>query len=393
MDRARILIVDDTTANIEILTELLTPMYRVSAATNGFDAIRLASVPENKPSLILLDIMMPEMNGYQVCEILKGQDDTRNIPIIFVTSLTEIQSEERGLRLGAADYITKPFIPTIVLARVKTHIELYNRTRHLENLVKERTAELEKAKNDAEAASRVKSAFLANISHELRTPLNGIIGMVQLLQETEMSEEQALFLDDTRKSSIRLLTTVNDLLELTRPMSEETSLYPSEFKVRENLLLVVRHFEQQAAKKDLAFKTEFDDGIPDTLIADIGRIRQVVVNLLNNAIRFTDQGEIRFSVKCLECTDASLPAIVSLVFVVQDTGIGVPPEMREHIFDPFVIGESFLTKSHAGAGVGLSISKQVAELLGGHIWLSSKPNEDTTFHFSVPCSVNGTSEG
>ena len=278
--------VDDTPSNLEILSELLAPDYQVSVATNGFDALALAG-SDPSPDLILLDIMMPRLDGYQVCEQLKAQESTRQIPVIFVTATSDFESEEYGLNMGAVDYITKPFTPSIILARIRTHLALSNKTRLLQRLIRDRTAELEKARDAAEQAHKAKSNFLANMSHELRTPLNGIMGMTRLLMETTDSEDQREFLKDSWESSSRLLTMVNDLLELSSAESGNLLLCAHCFQARDALASLLQHYRQWAHEKGLGFHVSFSDDIPPRLCADLDRIRQVLMNLLNNAMRFT----------------------------------------------------------------------------------------------------------
>lgn len=385
MNKARILVVDDTPANLEILGELLRPEYHVSLALNGYDAIRLAS-SDAPPDLVLLDIMMPDIDGYQVCEALKANKETRRIPIIFVTAIAEIESEEKGLALGAVDYITKPFTPSVVLARVRTHLNLANQTRLLRALVQERTAELEKARMDAESANRAKSVFLANMSHELRTPLNGILGMTQLLMVSDPSEEQKQFLRNTRLASDRMLTMVNDLLELANAEAGAIRHEPSLCNLKNNLASFLDGYRERTAEKGLDFHVEFGDGVPERVHIDCKRARQVLMNVLNNALRFTNQGSIRLSVKAWKDAEhGRSPRSLILLFTVKDTGVGIDPARKEHIFEPFAIGEDYMTKRYSGAGLGLSISRTLVTLMGGSIWLEDTQGKGTTINFTVPC--------
>ncbi|WP_320008654.1 ATP-binding protein [Maridesulfovibrio sp.] len=380
MEKARVLIVDDMSVNIEMLSELLSTEYRVSVALNGFDAIELAtSAP--MPDLILLDIMMPGIDGYQVCKILKENEDSRNIPVIFVTSRSEVQSEEKGFEFGAVDYVVKPFNPAVVLARVKTHIALYNQTRLLQNLIKERTAELEKAKNEAVMANKAKSNFLANMSHELRTPLNGIMGMTQILINSNPSKENREFLEDAHQSSTHLLDMVNDLLEISNVEAGKIKLSPCDFNVRSSLKGIVAHYSNRATEKGLKLTFNIEDDFPIVLNADITRIRQVLINLLNNAIQFTEQGSIDISVSAVSDRHDT----VKMYFTIADTGIGIAKDQHEKIFEPFTIGEDYMTKRYGGAGLGLSISKHIVTLMEGNLWLESSVGNKTVFSFFVPC--------
>ena len=384
MDKARILVVDDTPVNLDILGGLLSPEYGVSVATNGEEALQIV-LSDEPPDLVLLDIMMPGINGYQLCSIMKADERIRQIPIIFVTAMSDIENEEEGLRLGAVDYLTKPFKPSIVLARVKTHLSLYNQTRLLQSLVSERTDELEKARDEAKLANRAKSTFLANMSHELRTPLNGIIGMTQLLLESNPTENQKEFLEDELESSSRMLILVNDLLELSNAEAGKVKLSPCRFETRKSLEQVLALYRNQANQKGLDFSSSVSPDVPFMLNADISRIRQVLMNLLNNALRFTNSGSITVLVKVLGEPSPSQATPMSVCFSVKDTGVGIPWQKQESIFEPFSIGEDFMTKIHSGAGLGLSISKRLIELMDGRIWLESQEGSGTTVSFTIPC--------
>lgn len=387
MDKARILIVDDNTTNLEILSEILSPEYRISVAINGYEAIELAS-NTSSPDLILLDIMMPGIDGYQVCEILKKKQRTAQIPIIFITAVTDMESEERGLALGAVDYITKPIVPSIVKARVKTHLALFDQTRLQQQLVHQRTAELEKAMKEAEIANKAKDAFLANISHELRTPLNGMIGMTQLLMSTDPSTEQVELLNDALTSSSRLLSMVNDLLALTHMKSDEFKLHPSEFHIRGGLKPIINHFQKRSSEKGLAFDIDFKEEMPRMVLADVSCIRQILINLLNNAVQYTDEGDINVCVYALRNPAAEQTGQDTILsFSVSDTGVGIEHDKRGLIFEPFFIGENYMTKKTSGAGLGLAISRHLASKMGGYISLDSNTPDRTVFTFTVPCKT------
>ncbi|MBF0180440.1 MAG: response regulator [Magnetococcales bacterium] len=386
MNKSIILIVDDAPENLDVLIHILRGEYMVRPALNGQTALRLALLSP-QPDLILLDVNMPEMDGYEVCRRIKSDPRTSNIPILFVTGKGEIEDKILGLESGADDYIVKPIHPHIVLLRVKHHLALRRHREHLELLVRERTAQLEEARQvaevgreAAEAGNRAKSAFLAVVGHELRTPLNTIIGFSSLLAEEEGNANDCQkYGAMIRNSSAGLLTMINEILDYIKLESGELALIVKPFSLSSWSDALVAEMTGPANRKGLTLTVARSPDLPETLCGDAGRLRQVVRHLLDNAIKFTKTGRVELRIG----QDVVTPEGIMVRFSVQDTGPGIPAHRVADIFSRFTQLEPALTRAHGGLGMGLSLCRLLARRMGGEISLDSRTDVGSTFHFTT----------
>ncbi|MBF0627964.1 MAG: response regulator [Magnetococcales bacterium] len=381
---SRVLIVDDQPSNVDLLKELLAE-HHCLVALSGPQALR-ASVAREPPDLILLDIMMPEMNGYEVCRQLQGNPRTRAIPVIFVTAKKQVADESEGFRLGAVDYITKPYQGEIVKRRVLTHLELKRNRDALEREIKARTADLnaareeaERAREEAESGNRAKSTFLAHMSHEIRTPLNAILGVNELLIDADATPEQRRYLEMARKASESLLALVNDVLDFSKIEAGQFDLERSCFDLPALINGSAEILAIQARERGIRLTRQLDPGLPRHVSGDPNRLRQILLNLLGNAVKFTREGEVALAV--------TREAAGRVAFRITDTGIGIPADKLATIFQPFRQADLSTTRQFGGTGLGLSICALLVERMGGSIAVESVVGQGSIFSLVLELPV------
>jgi CheY-like chemotaxis protein len=378
-----ILIVDDNPRNLHVLGKnLQLENYEIEFAINGSATIEWLNVKNF--DLLLLDINMPGMNGLEVCRQIRSDRKYDNMPVIFITADADKESIIKGFEAGGQDYITKPFDLRELMVRVRTHLALKNSIEKLaeinsvlEERVKERTLQLNNAKEKAEESNRLKTAFLQNLSHELRTPMNGILGFLEILQDKELDEEKREeFLNIVQESGQRLLHTINDIVEISKIETGDNLLYFSDFDLAATMNYHLEFFKPKAEAKNIEFRcSQKITGDAALINSDSSKIEAILTNLINNAIKFTYTGSIEFG-DYLEG--------LNLVLYVNDTGKGIPSNRLDAIFDRFVQADSRLTRAYEGMGLGLSIVNAYVKALGGEIKVESEVEKGSLFSVYLP---------
>lgn len=378
----RILLVDDQPENLLALEAVLEDQnYHLVKAGSGEEALRCLLKYEF--AVIVLDVQMPGMDGFETAQWIKSREKTKTVPIIFITAAPEEQDQSfTAYSVGAIDYMVKPFVPRTLKSKIEGFVSIYLTQKKLQlqtELLNERTRELERAKEAAEQAAQAKSQFLATMSHEIRTPMNGVMAMADLLLETELTDEQREYAEMIRRSGGALLYIINDILDLSKTESGKMAIKEEPLNLRACLIETFEIFHPDFRHKHLEMTYDIGTSIPDCLIGDEARLRQVLINLIGNAVKFTEQGGVHVSVNGKRRGEDRM----ELEFRVTDTGIGIPTEKRELLFQPFSQVDSSLTRKYSGTGLGLAICRNLVQLMDGTIRLEENDRPGAEFVFTV----------
>lgn len=353
-----ILIVDDIADNLTVLGDLLREEgYKVRPVPNGKMALLVAE--KEKPDLILLDIMMPEMNGYEVCKLLKERESLRDIPVIFISALNETTDIVKAFNSGGADFITKPFMAEEVKARVSIHLKLYQQHKELEKL------------------NADKNRFITILAHDLKSPFVGIIGFSELLATNVRNydiDKIEKLVDIIHKSSQHFYSLLEDLLIWARAQSGKLPFEPKpiEFLALCNEVVTVQKISSD--NKNILLRVDVQPEL--TVYADLNMLKTILRNLISNAIKYTNVfGKIIVKAELVES---------EVIISIKDNGIGMSKKTLDTLFDMTQIQSIRGTNDETGTGFGLMLCKEFAEKQGGRIWVESEEEKGTTVNFTLP---------
>ena len=371
---ASILIVDDDPVVRSLMRATLeNDNFEVIEAVDGIEGCQLYE--ERHPDVLLVDVMMPRMDGFELCRELRGRLASAYVPIVVATSLDDVPSIARAYDAGATDFVPKPINWLVLNHRVRY---ILRASRAFEEL-RRNQARLIAARDAAEAASRSKSEFLANMSHELRTPLNAIIGFSGMMSDrmfgpiNDKYSEYAAVIGDSGR---HLLAIINDILDLARADADRLTVADEEVEIARVVDLSSKIVQELAGKAEVDFVIETEDLLPNVL-GDAAKLTQILVNLLSNAIKFTPAGGRVFLKIARHPKDG-------LIFRVADTGIGMSAEQIPIALSPFGQVDSGLNRKYDGVGLGLPLTKRLIELHEGTIEITSEPGRGTTVDFHLP---------
>ncbi len=370
--QSNVLIVDDVAENIQVLGNILDENdIEFSYATSGNEA--LEAIAYSKPDLLLLDINMPEMSGFEVCEELKKDPETKRIPIIFLTARTEQEDIVKGLTIGAVDYVTKPFNPKELISRVKTHLELSNSRK----MIDAQNKRLKKAYTDMKETIKTKDKFFSIIAHDLKEPFNTLLGFSELLlkeYDNRAPEENKEMIQYIYNSSIHGFDLLNNLLEWSRSQTGRIEYKPCDFSLTDLVRQNIVSISSAANKKNIDVQNEIKEYI--MAFGDQRMINTVVRNLIVNALKFTGSGgEIVLSQK---------EENEFIIVTVTDTGVGISEKNLSKLFKLTESISTPGTEEEQGTGLGLILCKEFVEKNGGKIWVESEYGRGSKFSFSLP---------